>query len=123
MKTWATAVLDLVCVLAFVALGIQAHTAADSVLRVASPFLAALAIGWVIAIPLKPADSLRAGFVIWLVTLVGGMLLRRVGGDGTALAFVLVATTFLALTMLGWRGIAALVTRRRDPARGSQPAA
>ncbi|MCB0897691.1 MAG: DUF3054 domain-containing protein [Actinobacteria bacterium] len=116
MKTWAAAILDLVCVVAFVAVGISSHGEDDSLVRVAAPFVAALAIGWVIAIPLKPAESLRAGFVIWLVTLVGGMLLRRVGGDGTAFTFILVAAGFLALTLLGWRGIAALVLRRRSPA-------
>ena len=120
MKTWAAALLDLLCVIVFVALGIRAHAEADPLLQVAAPFLAALAIGWVIALPLKPAASLRAGFVIWLVTLVGGMLLRRVGGDGTAATFIMVATAFLAVTMLGWRGIAALVARRSpappDPA-------
>ena len=116
MKTWAAAILDLVCVVAFVAVGISSHGEDDSLVRVAAPFVAALAIGWVIAIPLKPAESLRAGFVIWLVTLVGCMLLRRVGGDGTAFTFILVAAGFLALTLLGWRGIAALVLRRRSPA-------
>ncbi len=115
MKTWAAAILDLLCVIAFVALGIRSHGETDSLVRVAAPFVAALAIGWVIAIPLKPAASLRAGLVIWLVTLVGGMLLRRVGGDGTAFTFILVASGFLALSMLGWRAITALVERRRSP--------
>ena len=116
MKTWASAVLDFLCVVVFVAVGIRAHSEGDSVLKVAAPFLAALAIGWVIALPLRPADSLRAGLVIWLVTLVGGMLLRRVGGDGTAAAFIGVATVFLAATMLGWRVVALLLARRRQPA-------
>ncbi len=116
VKTWAAAIIDLACVLGFVALGIQSHDEGGSLVRVAAPFVAALAIGWVIAIPLKPAESLRAGFVIWLVTLVGGMLLRRVGGDGTAFAFILVATAFLAVSMLGWRGVAALLLARKAPA-------
>lgn len=112
---WASAVIDLLCVLMFAALGIQAHAQAGQLLRVAAPFLAALAIGWVIAIPLRPAVSLRAGGAIWLTTLIGGMLLRRLTGDGTAFAFVLVAAAFLAVTMLGWRLIAWVVTRRRSP--------
>lgn len=114
MKTWASAVLDFLCVVVFVAIGIRAHSEADSVLKVAAPFLAALAIGWVMALPLRPPDSLRAGLTIWVVTLVGGMLLRRVGGDGTAAAFIAVATVFLAATMLGWRAVAALISRRRQ---------
>ena len=82
-------------------------------MQVAAPFLAALALGWIIAIPLRPPESLRAGLVIWIMTLVGGMLLRRTFGEGTAAAFIAVATAFLALTMIGWRGIALLVVRRR----------
>lgn len=113
MKAWVAALFDLLCVLAFTALGVRAHAQTDHLLRVAVPFLAALAIGWLIARPLKNMASLRAGAVIWLTTLIGGMLLRRLGGDGTALPFVLVATTFLAVTMLGWRLIAALGSRRR----------
>lgn len=109
MKAWVAAVLDSICVVAFVAIGIRTHSEPDAVLRVAAPFLAALAVGWVIALPLRPPQSLRAGVVIWLMTVVGGMLLRRTLGDGTAATFILVATTFLALSLLGWRGIAALV--------------
>jgi FtsH-binding integral membrane protein len=116
VKAWVAAVLDFVCVLAFVAVGIRTHSEADSLLRVAAPFLAALAIGWVVALPLRPPESLRAGVVIWLMTLVGGMLLRRTFGDGTAAAFIVVATTFLGLSLLGWRGIAAVVMRRRAEA-------
>ena len=56
MKAWVAAVLDFVCVIAFVASGIQAHAEADSLLRVAAPFLAALAIGWVVALPLRPPE-------------------------------------------------------------------
>ncbi len=113
VKAWVAAVLDFVCVLVFVAVGIRAHSESDSVVQVAAPFLAALALGWIIAIPLRPPESLRAGLVIWIMTLVGGMLLRRTFGEGTAAAFIAVATVFLALTMLGWRGIASLVLRRR----------
>lgn len=118
MKTWLSALLDLLCVVAFVALGTRAHSDADPLLRVAAPFLAALAVGWVVALPLRAPESLRAGVVIWLMTLVGGMLLRRVGGDGTASAFIAVAAGFLAVTMLGWRAVAAGLQRPRVPEGG-----
>lgn len=108
------AALDLVCVLVFVAVGIRAHAEADALLAVAAPFLIALAIGWIAAIPLHDPRSLKAGVVIWLVTLVGGMILRHVFGEGTAAAFIVVAATFLAATMLGWRAIFAWVVKRRS---------
>lgn len=112
MNKVVSAALDLACVVLFVVLGTRTHNS-DNLVQVAAPFVAALAIGWLVAIPLRNPESLKAGFVIWLVTLVGGMLLRRTFGEGTAAAFIAVATVFLAVTMLGWRGIAALVMRKR----------
>lgn len=119
MKPWIAALLDLVCVMIFVALGIQSHNESDSFLQVAAPFVAALAVAWVVAMPLRAPESLKSGLVIWLVTLVGGMLLRRVMGDGTAATFILVATTFLAVTMLGWRAAAAALRSRAHPDSGT----
>lgn len=115
MKKWVSALLDLACVLVFVSAGIRSHGQTDALLPVAAPFIAALAMGWIVAIPLRAPESMASGLVIWLVTLVGGMLLRRVGGDGTAASFIMVAAGFLAVTMLGWRAIVLLVTRRRQP--------
>ena len=42
-------------------------------------------------------------------TVVLGMVLRRVAAEGTALSFVVVATTVLAVLLLGWRLVARLV--------------
>jgi hypothetical protein len=48
-------------------------------------------------------------------------VLRVVAGQGTAVAFVLVALAFLGLFLLGWRVVAAIVIRgpgrrlRRSP--------
>lgn len=114
VKPWIAAVIDLVCVVAFVALGIRSHNESDSLLQVAAPFVAALAVAWVVAAPLRAPESLKAGAVIWLVTLVGGMLLRRAMGDGTAATFIMVAATFLAVTMLGWRGVREILSRRAE---------
>lgn len=116
MKPTLAALIDLVCVLAFVAMGIQSHSDADGFLTVAAPFIAALAVAWLVAAPLRAPESLKAGLVIWLVTLVGGMLLRRAMGEGTAATFIMVATAFLAVTMLGWRGVRAYLTRDRQQA-------
>jgi FtsH-binding integral membrane protein len=49
-----------------------------------------------------------AGAGAWLGTVVLGMVLRVVAGQGTAVAFVVVALVFLGLFLLGWRVLARL---------------
>jgi len=46
------------------------------------------------------------------VTYVLGMALRAASGRGLAVGFLIVAAIFLAATMLGWRGVVSLVTRK-----------
>ncbi len=59
-------------------------------------------------------ESARAG------TLVLGMVLRRTAFDkGTAPSFVVVATLFLGLFLLGWRLVARWVTGRRTATQGA----
>ena len=53
------------------------------------------------------------GVVIVLVTVALGMVLRVVSGQGTAVAFILVALSFFTLFLVGWRMVARLVLRRR----------
>jgi hypothetical protein len=49
-------------------------------------------------------------YMVWGYTVVMGMVLRNLVFDrGTALAFIIVATVFLGITMFGWR---ALLARR-----------
>jgi hypothetical protein len=49
-------------------------------------------------------------YVVWGYTVVMGMVLRNLVFDrGTAVAFIIVATVFLGITMFGWR---ALLARR-----------
>lgn len=113
------------------------------VLDTAWPFLVGLAIGWLISIavprssqssafstptnanasararaninsnvqsPLRPFPS---GVIIWLATIAVGMGLRMATDAGTAVAFVIVASTFNLATLVGWRVLARLVVRRR----------
>ena len=54
--------------------------------------------------------SLAFGAVVLVCTVVVGMLLRRVLGEGTAVSFVVVATSVLAVLLLGWRLVARLVS-------------
>jgi ribose/xylose/arabinose/galactoside ABC-type transport system permease subunit len=108
------AVLDVALVVLFAALGRRSH--ADGldvvgVLRTAAPFVAGAAAGWLVAsltLDAAPRD-LSFGAVVLVCTVVVGMLLRRVMGDGTALSFVLVATTVLSVLLLGWRLVARML--------------
>jgi hypothetical protein len=59
------------------------------------------------------------GLGLWVITVAGGMLFRTLSGQGTAIAFVIVATLVLALLLIGWRAVATLIGRRsrtRTPA-------
>ncbi|NED96700.1 DUF3054 domain-containing protein [Phytoactinopolyspora alkaliphila] len=106
-------VADAALIGAFAALGRRTHergVLGDYGLGLATtawPFLAGAAVGWLITrawtSPLRP---LRSGVGIWLASVVGGMLLRAVSGQGTDPAFVVVAAATLALLLVGWRAIA-----------------
>jgi len=107
-------VVDVLVVLLFVVIGRRNHEEAESaggLLHTAAPFLIAVAVAWIAlwisgrSFPAAPAPESRAGgLVVWPATVVLGMLLRRsMFDDGTALAFVIVATLFLGLTMNLWR--------------------
>ena len=106
--------------LAFVVIGRASHAKGESLAGIAStawPFLAGLACGWVAARGWRrPAALVPAGVGAWLGTVAVGMVLRVVSGQGTALAFVLVALAFLGLFLLGWRLACGLLRPRlRSP--------
>ncbi|GAB6985013.1 DUF3054 domain-containing protein [Nocardioides pyridinolyticus] len=109
---------DLVCVLALALGGKNTHGAADSswvVLVIAWPF--ALAAVLAHAVLLWPGWSASrvwpSGVVVLAATYVLGMGLRALSGRGLAPGFLVVAFLFLAVTMLGWRLVAARTDRRR----------
>ena len=118
MRSWVAAVADVVCVLVFVAIGRASHQEGDALLGIAGtawPFLGGLVAGWVVARAWRaPYVLAPAGVTVWLATLVGGMLLRVVSGQGTAPAFIVVASVVLAAFLLGWRAVAVLVRRVRS---------
>ena len=57
--------------------------------------------------------GLTAGVLVWVPTVVVGMLLRVATGAGVQTSFVIVATVVLGVFLLGWRGVAGLVRRSR----------
>jgi hypothetical protein len=109
---------DAVLVLVFAAVGRASHDEGNAlvgVLATAWPFLLGLAVGWALVRVLSQRWALEVGpgVSVVLVTVVVGMLLRAVTGQGTAPSFVLVATLVLAALLLGWRAVAARVAPGR----------
>lgn len=109
---------DLACVLVFAAAGKATHEASASnwvILAIVWPYaLAAVLAHGVLVARGRPAGRLwPEGAMVLAVTYVLGMLLRAVSGRGIEVDFLVVAVIFLALMMLGWRGIAQVAGRRR----------
>jgi hypothetical protein len=109
---------DLACVLALAVGGKGTHDADESawvVLVIAWPFALATGLAHIgLALAGRPTRRVWPdGAVVLAVTYVLGMLLRAMSGRGLAPGFLVVAAIFLAVTMLGWRGVVHLVARRR----------
>ena len=65
------------------------------------PFLAGTLVGWVaLALLRRPPAAIGSGVVVWLGALVVGMVLRQASGQGTATAFVVVATVVLGVLLV-----------------------
>ncbi|WP_165068513.1 DUF3054 domain-containing protein [Marisediminicola senii] len=110
-------VADVSGVLAFVAIGRASHTEGITIAGVAEtawPFLAGLAVGWVVTRAWRgPGGPVRPGLVIWGCTVVVGIALRAAVGDGVQPSFVVVTAIVLGALLVGWRAVARAVTRRR----------
>jgi hypothetical protein len=110
------AVIDIVCVLVFCTVGRRSHDEGLTLAGVAEtawPFLTGTVLGWlVIRGWRRPTALVPTGLVVWVATVVIGMALRKVTGQGTAVSFVVVASIATAILLLGWRGVAAVLARR-----------
>ena len=111
-------VADLGCVLALAVGGKSSHEATASgwiVLAIVWPFALAVMVAHAGLLARgRPARAVwPEGAVVLAVTYGLGMVLRAISGRGLAPGFLVVAALFLALTMLGWRAVLALVARRR----------
>jgi hypothetical protein len=107
--------IDAVLVVVFAAVGRASHDEALSVagvLQTSWPFLVGLVAGWLVTLGWRrPFAPLRTGVGVWAVTVAGGMLLRMASGEGTAVAFVIVAAVTLLVFLVGWRLIVGAVRR------------
>lgn len=126
-RTALAAGLDALVVAVFTLIGRRTH---DEPLDPAGwwdtawPFLAGLAIGWAVVAASSQTWPTRRwhGLTVWIATVFGGMALRDMVGQGTALPFVIVATVFLGVTLVGWRLVLWAVDRRRpEPTRRTDP--
>jgi len=111
--------MDVFLVLVFAAIGRASHGGGviEGLLMTAWPFLAGLALGWLLTLAWRaPVAPVRTGLGVWVVTVLGGMLLRAATGQGTAAAFVIVAAITLLVLLVGWRVVATLIARRRRSA-------
>ena len=117
--------LDAALLLLFVVIGRASHgEGLWGVLDTWWPFLTGLVVAWLVLMARRtPVRILWTGVGVWLITVVVGLLLRIVSGQGVQLSFVIVTFLVLGVFLLGWRAIALLVQRRRRrgaTAKGSQ---
>jgi hypothetical protein len=103
---------DVVLVVIFCAIGRRSHAEGITLAGVAHtswPFLTGTVAGWALSRGWRRPTALNpTGLVVWISTIVIGMLLRKASAQGVAVSFVIVASTVTAVFLLGWRGLARL---------------
>ena len=111
-------VVDVIAVLVFCAVGRRSHDEGLSITGVATtawPFLTGTVVGWLASRGWRrPTAVVPTGVVVWLFTVVIGMVLRKATSAGVAASFVVVALSVTAVLLLGWRVVAGLALRRRS---------
>ncbi|WP_223204797.1 DUF3054 domain-containing protein [Gordonia jinghuaiqii] len=122
------ALFDAVAITVFVLIGRASHEegyAPASVLHTLWPFLIGCAAGWSITYvyahvrssdffghDFRPDRVVPVGIVVWFCTVTVAMILRFILAQGVAVSFIIVATLVLALFLLGWRAVFAVLGRR-----------
>lgn len=122
MRILIAAVADALLVLVFVLIGRRSHDESDALLGLLTtlwPFLAGAAVGWLVSLGWRrPFALVPTGVVVWVSTVVVGMLLRLASGQGVQPSFVVVTAVVLAVFLVGWRAVLLLVRRVRARRRG-----
>lgn len=107
---------DVVCVVVFCTIGRRSHAEGLTVAGIAEtawPFLAGTGVGWLLSRAWRrPVALAPTGVAVWVITVVVGMLLRKASGQGTAAAFIVVASVTTAALLLGWRAAVGALSRR-----------
>ena len=112
---------DLVLVVLFTIIGHYTHShnfEFQGLLTTAWPFLAGLGIAWLLsAVWDRPIAPLATGTAVWAITVLIGLVIRALTGEGTAGPFIVVAASLNLITLVGWRLIATAVTGGSTTAR------
>lgn len=110
---------DLVLVGVFAVVGRLSHYGSLSLggwWETAWPFLVGCVLAWAaLRLTGRTGGAVGSGVVVWLGALVGGMVLRQASGQGTATAFVVVATLVLGALLVLPRAAVRLGRRRNAP--------
>ena len=103
-------------VVVFSGIGRASHEESLSgILVTAWPFLVGALLGWLACRGTRhPAAVIPTGLSVWLCAEVGGMVLRTLTGQGTALPFVVVSLVTLAVLLIGYRLVLALIRHLRS---------
>ncbi len=104
------AVADVAAVLVFAAAGRRTHAETDALLGLmstAGPFIAGLAIAWVLARAWRAPLAMRTGLLVWPVTVIVGLVVRAGFTSRLPLSFALVVALALGVLLLGWRAVVA----------------
>jgi Protein of unknown function (DUF3054) len=113
---------DVVCVLAFCAVGRGSHRETINLAGIATtawPFLSGTALGWLASRGWRrPIALLPTGVVVWLCTVAVGMLLRKATSAGVAASFVVLTSLVIGVLLLGWRAAALASRAARRPDEG-----
>ena len=78
-------------------------------------FLIGLAAAWAAVRAWRRPTALFTGISIWPLAVLIGMVARRLVFDrGTATSFVVIATVFLGVFLVGWRAVLRQIELRRS---------
>lgn len=115
-RTWWP-LADIAVVLVFVLVGRENHGEGNAffdVVRTAAPFVVGLVAGWFVTGARLAPLTVRTGTGVAAVTVVVGLVVRRIAfGDGIAAPFVIVTTGVLLAGLVGWRVVAHAWRRRQ----------
>lgn len=105
---------DALLIIAFAAIGRLSHgEGLGGLAQTSWPFLAGGLVGWLVSLGWRrPGRIIPTGAAVWLCTVVVGMALRAVSGQGVAVSFVIVTLIVTGLFLVGSRAVVGLVTRR-----------
>ena len=112
--------LDAALLLLFVMIGRASHgEGLWGVLGTWWPFLTGLVVAWLVLRAWRtPLQIAWTGLGVWGITVIVGLLLRIISGQGVQFSFIIVTFLVVGVFLVGWRAIALLVRRLRPRPAG-----